>query len=128
MKASASGVAWSAARMRSASFSRSTSSSTTTNLPSAIAATAASTSDRVVIDILAPPPESKRTYRGLGHAEGGGVVSQLSLFRRAAEVRCGSHNQGARLLGEGPLPVAGRPATMRPGGEPMDLASFTEAL
>ena len=49
MNATSSGVAFSAAKMRSPSFSRSSSSMTTTALPAAISATARSTESSLVI-------------------------------------------------------------------------------
>ena len=51
MKATSSGVAISAAKIRSPSFSRSSSSMTTTALPAAMSATALSTESNLVIDV-----------------------------------------------------------------------------
>ena len=56
MNATSSGVAFSAAKMRSPSFSRSSSSMTTTALPAAMSATARSTvSNLVIVTTLAGP-------------------------------------------------------------------------
>ncbi len=61
MKATNSGVAFSAAKMRSPSFSRSSSSMTTTALPAAISAIARSTGSSLVISttLSAPAPEPR---------------------------------------------------------------------
>ncbi len=54
MKATISGVAFSAAKIRSPSFSRSSSSMTTTALPAAMSATARSTESNLVIVATLP--------------------------------------------------------------------------
>src|SRR3954468_14924246 len=61
MNATSSGVAFSAAKMRSPSFSRSSSSTTTTALPAAMSATARSTESNLVI--LATLAGSGRNHR-----------------------------------------------------------------
>src|SRR5579875_967308 len=60
MKATSSGVAFSAAKMRSPSFSRSSSSMTTTALPAAMSATARSTESNLVIVATSSVPGVRR--------------------------------------------------------------------
>ena len=74
MNATSSGVAFSAAKMRSPSFSRSSSSMTTTALPAAISATARSMVSSLVI-VAHPLP-----------VPGGTIVDTFSMNHRHAAV------------------------------------------
>src|SRR4051794_38053469 len=97
MKATSSGVAFSAAKIRSPSFSRSSSSMTTTALPAAMSATALSTESNLVIDVTllfdrptSPQYEPPRDGNycdglsaGIGKEEARGLVASLSGDGRA---------------------------------------------
>src|SRR5689334_3688862 len=79
MNATSSGVAFSAAKIRSPSFSRSSSSMTTTALPAAMSATARSTESSLVILTTLPVPTRETTYVPFSMNHGAArVIARLS--------------------------------------------------
>src|SRR5918993_324174 len=86
MNATSSGVAISAAKMRSPSFSRSSSSMTTTALPAAMSATARSTESNLVMFATFAGSGRNHRHRVQYEPRGGGDYCQLRAKRLSAGV------------------------------------------
>ena len=94
MKATISGVAFSAAKIRSPSFSRSSSSMTTTALPAAMSATARSTeSNLVIVATLLSEPAHTRSHvltSSMNHRAAPVIATAYSVGQ-FTQLRAGSH-------------------------------------
>src|ERR1700722_9801230 len=97
MNATSSGVAFSAAKMRSPSFSRSSSSMTTTALPAAMSATALSTESNLVIPatLLSHRVARARVSTSMNHDTHTVIAAAFGAPRRRAHSwpRCDDHHR-----------------------------------